>query len=86
MANISAEGIASKLKEHLQASHVEMVDESGGCGAKFAAVIVSDVFSGKPLLQRHRMVNECLAEELKIIHAFSMKTLTPEQWTKQQSK
>ncbi|XP_038053839.1 bolA-like protein 2 [Patiria miniata] len=86
MTNISAEGLANKLKENLQASHVEMEDVSSGCGAKFNAVIVSDNFNGKPLLQRHRMVNDCLSEELKIIHAFSMKTLTPEQWTKQQNK
>ena len=30
------------------------------------------------------MVNTVLAEPLKSIHAFSMKTLTPEQWAKQQ--
>jgi stress-induced morphogen len=34
------------------------------------------------MLQRHRLVNECLAEELKTIHAFSMRTLTPAQWEK----
>ncbi|TNN48552.1 BolA-like protein 2 [Liparis tanakae] len=28
------------------------------------------------------MVNTCLAEELKEIHAFEQKTLTPEQWEK----
>lgn len=27
-----------------------------------------------------RMVNEILSEELKVIHAFSQKTLTTEQW------
>jgi len=27
-----------------------------------------------------RMVNEVLADELKVIHAFSQKTLTTEQW------
>ncbi|XP_033628483.1 bolA-like protein 2 [Asterias rubens] len=86
MAAITAEGLTCKLKENLQASHIEVVDESSGCGAKFNVVIVSDVFTGKPLLQRHRMVNDCIAEEMKTIHAFSMKTLTPEQWEKQQSK
>ena len=33
-----------------------------------------------------RMVNTCLAEELKEIHAFEQKTLTPEQWEKQKSQ
>ncbi|KAL5244845.1 hypothetical protein ACI65C_012255 [Semiaphis heraclei] len=55
-------------------------DDSDGCGAKFSVVVVSDKFNGKTLLQRHRMVNDVLAEELKEIHAFSQKTLTTEQW------
>jgi stress-induced morphogen len=59
---------------------------SDGCGGKFAAVIVSEQFAGKALLQRHRLVNTALAEELKEIHAFSQKTFTPEQWKEQQSQ
>lgn len=63
-----------------------MVDESDGCGGKFAALIVSDKFEGKSLLQRHRLVNGALAEELKTIHAFSQKTFTPAQWEEEQRK
>jgi len=33
-----------------------------------------------------RLVNNCLAEELKEIHAFEQKTLTPEQWEKQKAQ
>ena len=43
-------------------------------GGKFECVIVSSKFEGKPLLQRHRLVNGILEEELKVIHAFSQKT------------
>ncbi|KAJ8982234.1 hypothetical protein NQ317_013536 [Molorchus minor] len=66
----------------------EVVDESDGCGGKFSCIIVSDKFKSKPLLQRHRLVNSVLQEELKTIHAFSQKTFTPEQWEdqKQNSK
>lgn len=64
----------------------EVVDQSDGCGGKFAAVIVSSEFQGKTLLQRHRLVNTALAEELKTIHAFSQKTFTPEQWEAQKPK
>lgn len=32
----------------------DIVDTSDGCGAKFQALIVSPMFEGKPLLQRHR--------------------------------
>lgn len=48
--------------------------------------MVSAKFEGKPLLQRHRLVNTCLAEELLHIHAFEQKTLTPEQWAREQQK
>ncbi|KAG0726359.1 BolA-like protein 2 [Chionoecetes opilio] len=61
-------------------------DQSDGCGAKFSVVVVAETFCGKPLLQRHRLVNAALQEELKEIHAFSMKTLTPEQWQQQQQQ
>lgn len=55
------------------------------CGAKFTVEIVSEQFEGKRLLERHRMVNAALAEELKEIHALSItKALTPTQWEQQQ--
>ena len=63
-----------------------MKDTSGGCGQSFEVVVVSSQFQGKPLLQRHRVVNDCLADELKQIHAFSQKTYTPEQWSKMNDK
>lgn len=62
----------------------EVFDESDGCGGKFSCIIVAEKFRGKPLLQRHRLVNNVLQEELKTIHAFSQKTLTPEQWQEQE--
>lgn len=77
------EYIQDKLTTKLNASHVEVTDDSDGCGSKFTVIIVSDEFEGKTLLQRHRLVNSILEEELKTIHAFSQKTFTPEQWKKQ---
>ncbi|VVC43887.1 BolA protein [Cinara cedri] len=77
---ISEDYLKTKLTDILNASYVSVNDDSDGCGAKFSVVVVSDKFIGKTLLQRHRMVNEVLAEELKEIHAFSQKTLTTEQW------
>ncbi|XP_045454060.1 bolA-like protein 2 [Melitaea cinxia] len=75
--------LKEKLTKELEAVHVEVVDQSDGCGGKFAALIVSDKFQGKPLLARHRLVNSVLQEELKTIHAFTQKTLTVEQWKSQ---
>ncbi|XP_022120029.1 bolA-like protein 2 [Pieris napi] len=76
------EYIKEKLTKELDAVHVEVLDDSDGCGAKFSVLVVSDKFQGKPLLARHKLVNSVLQEELKTIHAFSQKTLTVEQWKK----
>ena len=83
----SAEYLSSKLQKELKAEHVDIEDLSNcGCGMKFDAVIVSPQFEGKPILQRQRLVNQTLAEEMKHIHAFTMRTLTPGQWKDTTSK
>ncbi|XP_078132600.1 bolA-like protein 2 [Sander vitreus] len=84
---ITAGHIRDKLIKELAAVHVDVEDTSPNrCAASYKVLVVSSQFEGKPLLQRHRMVNTCLAEELKEIHAFEQKTLTPEQWEKQKSQ
>lgn len=85
MPEYTKEYLQEKLEKELEATHVDIEDISDGCGAKFNAVIVTPKFEGKGLLERHRMVNTILSEELKVIHAFSQKTWTPEQW-KEKSK
>lgn len=83
----TVEYLSNKLSKELDAEHVDMEDLSNcGCGMKFDAVIVSPKFEGKPVLQRQRLVNQTLAEEMKYIHAFTMRTLTPSQWKEAQSK
>ncbi|KAL2342948.1 hypothetical protein Fmac_004233 [Flemingia macrophylla] len=82
---VTKEQVESSLKAKLSPSHLEVSDTSGGCGASFVVEIVSEQFDGKRLLERHRMVNAALEEEMKEIHALSIKkTLTPEQWKQQQ--
>ncbi|XP_031551540.1 protein BOLA2-like [Actinia tenebrosa] len=78
--------IEEKLKKEFNPLHLSVEDLSDGCGGKFMVVVVSEKFAGKSLLERHRLVNSCLEEEIKQIHAFSQKTYTPEQWEKQKSK
>ncbi|XP_060112625.1 bolA-like protein 2 [Heteronotia binoei] len=82
---LSAESLRERLLQGLEAEHVEVEDTTPGrCATSFKVLVVSPQFQGKPLLQRHRLVNEVLAEELKHIHAFEQRTLTPEQWAKEQ--
>ncbi|XP_076828824.1 bolA-like protein 2 [Brachyhypopomus gauderio] len=84
---VTADHIREKLIAEIGAVHVEVEDTSPNrCATSFKVLVVSPEFEGKPLLQRHRLVNSCLADELKEIHAFEQKTLTPEQWEKQQQQ
>lgn len=43
----------------------------GGCGQNFELKIVSPMFEGKTTLQKHRMVNEALKDQIALVHAFS---------------
>uniref|UniRef100_A0A3Q3XJM8 Uncharacterized protein n=1 Tax=Mola mola TaxID=94237 RepID=A0A3Q3XJM8_MOLML len=84
---LTVDRIREKLAKEFAAIHVDVEDTSASrCSTSFKILVVSSQFEGKPLLQRHRMVNVCLAEELKEIHAIEQKTLTPEQWEKQKSQ
>lgn len=45
-------------------------------------VVVSDKFTGLPLIKQHQLVNGTLAEELATsVHALSIKTATVQKWT-----
>ncbi|XWS44781.1 hypothetical protein CRYUN_Cryun15aG0077800 [Craigia yunnanensis] len=82
---VTKDEVECSLTSKLKPSHLEVIDTSGGCGASFAIEIVSEQFEGKRLLERHRIVNAALEEEMKQIHALSIKkALTPEQWKQQQ--
>ena len=57
--------------------------ELDGDGQHFQAVIVSPSFSGKNMVQQHRLVYDALGTRMHAqIHALSMKTYTPEDWAK----
>ncbi|KAM6289074.1 bolA-like protein 2 [Aegotheles albertisi] len=85
MAAPSAESLREKLERRLGAEHVEVEDTTPSrCSASFRLLVVSSSFRGRGLLQRHRLVNEALAEELSQIHALEQRTLTPEQWAEEQ--
>lgn len=60
----------------------EFVDVKGD-GHHFEAVIVSAAFRGKPKVQQHQLVYRALGDSMREdIHALSMQTLTPEEWTR----
>ena len=78
---VTVEKVEASLKGALAPAQLEVIDTSGGCGASFQVSIASQAFEGKKLIEKHRMVNDALKEELKTIHALSIKKcVTPDKW------
>lgn len=76
---MKAEAIAAKIRVALPEAKVELRDLTG-TEDHWAAVVISDAFRGKSPIQRHRMVFDALAEEMKgPIHALTLEALTPDQ-------
>lgn len=78
---VTAESLEAKIRESLEGvQFVKAVDESGGCGAKFSITIVAAAFEGKPIVMQHRLCHKALEEEMKYVHALSLKTIAPSAW------
>ncbi|KAI0072169.1 bola-like protein [Panus rudis PR-1116 ss-1] len=72
--------LETAIRNSIPVVHLEIVDQSNGCGENYAITIVSEAFEGKTTLARHRFINELLKKEIAQMHAFSQKTYTPKQW------
>lgn len=60
-----------------------VVEDLVGDGDHLQAIVISDLFQGKTLLEQHQMVYKALKETLKEqLHALALKTYTVEQWKK----
>jgi BolA protein len=86
---MSAEArMREKLMNALDPTRLDVVNEShmhaGHAGSPgtgeshFRVLVVSAKFAGKSRVERHRMVNAALAEELKgAVHALALQTYAP---------
>lgn len=79
--------IRTKLTEALGPTHLEVLNESHmhavppGSESHFRVLVVSERFEGLSLLQRHRLVNEAVRDELSSrVHALAIQAKTPQQW------
>ena len=78
--------IEQKLKQAFNPEFVEVVNESymhnvpEGSESHFKVTVVSNEFTEKRLIARHRLINQTLAEELNIIHALAIHTVTPDEY------
>ncbi len=82
--------IIKKLQQAFAPESLEVINDShrhaghasspGTGGSHFTIKVVSQSFAGKTRLERHRMVNEVLAEELRgKVHALAITALAPEE-------
>ena len=85
--------ILKKLTEAFKPVHLDVINESymhnvpKGSETHFKVIVVSDMFIKKPLIQRHRLVNDMLKDELNTgVHALSIQAKTPEQWSESNHK
>ena len=75
---VTPQAIEGYLREKLDCAHLAVT----GDGAHFEAVIVCAVFAGKSRVQRHQLVYGALGDRMREeIHALSMQTLTPDEWS-----
>ena len=81
--------IKKRLEEKLDLIHFKIKDFTGRHlnhklhegGFHLETTIVSDDFTDKTLIERHRVVYDAMGELMKHeIHALSMKTLTRDEW------
>jgi BolA protein len=88
--------IENRLRENLDAVHVEVIDDSAlhaghlgaqGGGGHFRVVVVSPRFEGTSRVAAQRMVYAALGDLFeRDIHAVQMQTLTPAAWQEQRNR
>ena len=90
MSTELADRIAARLRERLQPSALEVLDESWqheghagangtGFGTHFRVRIASPLFEGKPRVARHRMVYDALQDFIDRdgVHALAIEATSP---------
>ncbi len=80
---LSAKQLETYITDHLDCRFIKVM---GDDGTHFEAVIVSEKFEGKSMVQQHQLVYAALGDRMREeIHALSMQTLTPAQWQEKQT-
>jgi len=88
--NSTAREIEERLRNALEITHLDVVDDSalhaGHLGAQggdghFRLLVVSNAFEDLSRIAAHRSVYEALGDLMQVrIHALELRTLTPKQW------
>ncbi|MFB6344483.1 MAG: BolA family protein [bacterium] len=77
---IDPEAVKDKITDELEDPQVDVLDMTGD-GDHFRVVVVSESFSGLPMVKQHQLVYDALGDSMdEDIHALGLKTYTPEEW------
>jgi len=77
---MDAKEVETLIRQGIPDALVEVRDTTGG-GDHFEALIVSTMFEGKGLVERHQTVYKALGDAMRVrVHALSLRTLTPAQY------
>lgn len=86
MQLLNPEEVKSLVEAAIPQSQV-FVEDLTGTRDHYKVTVVSSIFEGKMLLERHQMVNEALREPLKgPIHALAIEAYTEAQWQAKKDK
>ena len=78
---MTSDELQAIISANIDCEHIEL----SGDGRHWYATIVSSIFEGQRLIQRHQRVYATLGGRMQSdeVHALSMKTFTPAEWAKQ---
>tara|TARA_B100000945_G_C20339318_1_gene576539 strand:+ start:943 stop:1197 length:255 start_codon:yes stop_codon:yes gene_type:complete len=77
--------IEQLIKSGINDANVFVKDTTGG-GDHFSAIVISDEFEGKNLIEQHKMVYKTLGNFLtNQVHALQLKTYTYNRWKSEQT-
>jgi acid stress-induced BolA-like protein IbaG/YrbA len=78
---VTPEQVVAMIQAELSDAQVQVADMTGG-GDHYQVTVVSSQFEGQSLVKQHQMVYRAVqsAMDSEAIHAFALKTYTPETW------
>jgi acid stress-induced BolA-like protein IbaG/YrbA len=78
---MTSDELQAIISAGIDCKHIEL----SGDGRHWYATIVSSIFEGQRLIQRHQRVYATLGGRMQSdeVHALSMKTFTPAEWAAQ---
>lgn len=75
-----------EIKEKIEQGFTDCEVYIEGDGRHFQAIVVSDDFSGKNMVQQHQLVYQTLGDKVgDDIHALSISTYTKDEWQQQKN-